>query len=315
MMLKMKWYDKLFYTLLIIILSPLILLIMFFRLILMPFLAILSRISYKKSAYYNEFKKPFSKKVFHSSEYNFYNYAMDQGIKIKYIKQESNSLEYFIYENKIFIFPDFSELIYNEEKQYWEVVYRKYTEVSYRPLEEYINNKISLFEEPVDLPLKLLVSREHFSEIDVDLSNLPETLYFMRDYNSIFQNENSDSLSIIPQTTKDLYEMMLKNDRLGGKFELVDDSIEWTLDNVIYNVGIGYFGVAKNGKFKSEITHWHPDNFEIYDQICRVGEKGNILIIKNFLVGSAVLYMGPKEKCTIKMRKFHLGKLYVFESR
>lgn len=63
-----------------------------------------------------------------------------------------------------------------------------------------------------------------------------------------------------------------------------------------------------------EITHWHPDEFEIYDDICKIGEKGNVLIIKTFLGSAYILYMGPKEKCNFKINKKSLYKIYYFES-
>ncbi len=316
----MKWYEKIIGVFGVIILSPLILFIFIIWLIIMPFIAIFNRISYKKSSYYKEFKLPFRKKVFESKEYEFYNYAVEKGLKIKYIKQKTKSLDYFIYEDKIFIFPDFSELHYNEEKQNWEVVYKHYKEESSYSLDEFFNKKLSLFEKQIDLPLRLLVSRDYFKEGYLDLSKLPETLKVIKNYNSAFQNENEYYLSMIPQTTKDLYEMMLKNDKLMGKFELVSDElIVWTFDKVIYELSIdlhdGCFIVKKNNKLKLEITHWHPSNYEIYDEVCKIGEKGNILVIKTILGSSQVLYMGPIDKCHINKRKFHLGKMYFFEAK
>ena len=81
---------------------------------------------------------------------------------------------------------------------------------------------------------------------------------------------------IIPQTTKELYQMMINTD----------------------------------------ITHWHPDSNEIYDEICRIGKRGNVLVIKKNLLGETVLYMGEKEKCPYnpKIKKF-LSKIYYLEAK
>lgn len=315
----MKWYEKLIYAFFIILMSPLLLLTLICYLILLPFIAINKRIVYKKSAYYRDFKCPFNNHIYGSNGYTFYNYIMEEGLPIQYIKQKNASLDYFIYENQAFIFPDFSEIKYNEEKQYWEVIYRHLKKESCCTLEEYLDKKMSLFEESINLPLRLLVSRNYFKEGYIDLAKLPKCLHIVRNYTSFFKDEDKDSLSMIPQTTKDLYEMMLKNKKLGGKFKLVNEEfIVWTFDKVIYEIAMseedGYFSVTKNSKFKLEITHWHPDNYEVYEEVCNIGEKGNILVIKSFLGGAKVLYMGPKEKCRINKKKIHLGKIYYFES-
>ena len=68
-------------------------------------------------------------------------------------------------------------------------------------------------------------------------------------------------------------------------------------------------------KIKMEITHWHPDEYEIYDEICKIGEKGNVLVIKTFLGSACVVYMGAKNECPIKKNKFRFCKLYYFESK
>ena len=104
---------------------------------------------------------------------------------------------------------------------------------------------------------------------------------------------------------------MMKNDKLGGKIELVDDSIFWRFEDVFYNICISeydtYFSVNKTNKQGSQITHWHPDLFEIYNQVCLIGEVGNVLVIK----GRSVLYMGPKDKC--KYNK--TSRIYFFEAK
>ena len=113
---------------------------------------------------------------------------------------------------------------------------------------------------------------------------------------------------------------MLLNKKLGGQYKLVDNEIiVWTFDDVVYEISMdgreGYFNVLKNNKFKLNITHWHPDEYEIYDDICKIGEKGNVLVIKTLLGGAQISYMGPKEKCTIKRKKIGLFKIHYFESK
>lgn len=316
----MKWLKNILLVLIIIILSPLILFIFLCYLIAMPFLSIANRIAYKKSAYFRDIKVPYNKNIIESNKYDFYNYAIEDNLPIKYIKQKTKSLEYFIYENQIFLFPDFNCLKFNEDKNCWEVIKRHYDEETIYSLDEYLNKEKCLFETEINLPVKLLVSRYYFEEGYIDIAKLPEALYVIRNYHSAFKKEKQELLSMIPQNTEELYEMMLKNDKLGGSFKLEsNDLIVWTFDQVIYEIslkdGDGYFGVNKNNKLKSNITHWHPDNFDIYEDVCNIGEKGNVLIIKSFLGSSFTIYMGPKEKCTFNKDKKHLGKIYYFESK
>lgn len=316
---KNKWYINIVYVLLLIILSPLILFLLICVAIYMPINAIQERIKYKKSSYYKNFRVPFNKKIFHSNEYTFYNYAIEEELAIKYVKQKNNSLEYFIFNQEVFIFPDFNEIKYNDELQSWEVIYNKKKKSISYSLDEYIDKKKNLLEYNNYLPIKLLVSRNYFSDNVIDIANLPNTLFVIKNYNSAFKKEENDNLFIIPQNSKQLYEMMLNNSKLGGTIELIDDSIIWTFDKVIYCIFIdfdeGIIEVLKNNKLKSPITHWHPNNYEIYEDICNIGERGNIIVIKTFLGSSSILYMGSAEKCPYQKNKRHLAKFYFFESK
>lgn len=315
---KNKWYEKLLLVIFFIILSPLVLFFFLTWLIVIPFITLANLKSYKKSEYYKEFKKTFSNKIFDSNEYAFYNYAIEEKLPIKYIKQTNKPLDYFIYENQVFIFPDFNEIKYNDAKQCWEVIYRKYKEISTKTLEEYLKNKIDLFESKNELPVRLLVSRNYFDEGYLDISKLPETLYVVRNYVTGLDAENIESLSIVPHTTKELYEMMLLNKKLGGQIQMLDDDlIVWTFEKFICEIALddreGYLRILKNNKIKMEITHWHPEHYEVYDEVCQIGEKGNVLVIKTFAGSAQVLYVGPMEKCNIKAKRIRLGKLHYFE--
>lgn len=258
--------------------SPMILFILICLCISMPFIVISNRKTYKESPYFRDFRIPFNEKLFHSYSYNFYNYAVDENLPIKYVKQKSNSFEYFIFEEQIFIFPNFKDIKYNKEKQQWEVIYTKNKEkvCSVISLDEYLERQMKSFDDELNLPIKILISRNSFNEEYIDLDSLPEALYVIRNYNCVFKEENKELLSIIAQSTKTLYEMMLKNEKLAGKFELKNNElIVWTFEKVIYEIAIskndGYFGVFKNNKLKLEIIHWHPDFDEIYDDICNIG--------------------------------------------
>lgn len=317
----MKWLSRVLYVILMIILSPIILLILICYGIALPFMAISRRISYKKSAYYKDFKIPYKKRIYDSYGYVFYNCAKEMNLPIEYIIQKSNSFEYFIYNQQVFIFPDCNGIEYNEDTKCYDVIYWKhYNNKTTRPLDDYLKEKISLFENKPDLPIKLLVSRDFIKEKYIDLSSLPESLFVIRNYYSCFNEEYNENLSLIPSTTEELYNMMKNNDKLGGSFELENiDQIIWTFDDVVYDISVngddGIIRVCKNNSFKSEITHWHPESYEIYYDICNIGEKGNIIVIKLLLGASKILYMGKKDKCSYTKKRFLLGKHYFFESK
>lgn len=314
----MKWYQIILIALLLLILSPLIIFFLICLGIYLPIITIVERIDYKKSAYYRYFKIPFSKKVYNSNPYQFYNYAIEKKLEINYIHQKE--MDYFIYKNEIFIFPDFNAIQYNNEQQCWEVLICQKKQKTFHLLEDYLKQKKAYIQEKIDLPIRLIVSIDYFDIETIDLSKLPKSLYVIRHYNSAFNSEDNAPVYFIPKTTKALYEMMKENENLGGEIKLVaEELIVWTFDKVFYRISVdleeGYFEVCSNKKLKYQITHWHPNPDEIYEVICRIGTKGNVMIIKKFIFfGVRVLYMGPVKDCSFKKRKIHLGKIYYFYS-
>ena len=75
---------------------------------------------YKNSRYYADFQQKFMTGILYSPEYRFYNSAMRRGLSIKYVKQESNGFEYFIYNETIYLFPDFEQIDLDEGEKGWK---------------------------------------------------------------------------------------------------------------------------------------------------------------------------------------------------
>lgn len=311
----------LFFPLFLLIILPFCLLGFILFCFITPYSAISNRKNYKKSAYYQKYKRPYNNKILSSNNYIFYNYAAKEKLDIQYVREKSNGFEYFIYEDSIFIFPDFNEIEFNVDKGEYEIVYNEKNKETYISIDEFINNKRQLFDHNLNLPIKILVLRNYFSIEYLDIDNLPQSLYVIKDFNTAFKNDNKKTLSIVPNSTKTLYKMMLENEKLGGKFELKndDEQIIWTFENVRYEIEVdeseGYLGVFKNNKSHTDITHWHPLNYEIYDEVCNIGEKGNVLIIKSFLGSTEILYMGNPKNYVFDKNKKHFGKIYYFESK
>lgn len=89
------------------------------------------------------------------------------------------------------------------------------------------------------------------------------------------------------QNTKELYEKMLTTPDLCGKFELVDKTIFGDLFDG-YDIQISIeppatllsIGRKLFWKITDMVTHWHPEQEDIYDEVCKIGLKGNVLVIR-----------------------------------
>lgn len=121
-----------------------------------------------------------------------------------------------------------------------------------------------------------------------------------------------------PQTAQELYNMILDNPNLNGVFKLVDNTIFWDLNNKIsIEIGVDprdcYFGINRFlfGKITDSITHWHPELNEIYEDVCNIGLKGNVLVIRKNILYTSVLYMGKEEECPYSPnKKWSFGRIY-----
>ena len=155
----------------------------------------------------------------------------------------------------------------------------------------------------------------------------PASLYIFLtgEYEDAFENEDSPFKMLIPQSSKELYKMMLQTPNLCGHFELSSDNeyIVWNLyENIrikiIVNPEDCYLGISKILFSKGEIglTYWHPTAFEIYNQVSKLGKQGNVMIVRTFASGGGVLYMGTKENCPYpKGKRCLFGKLYYLEAK
>lgn len=118
--------------------------------------------------------------------------------------------------------------------------------------------------------------------------------------------------------------MMIQAPGLCGKFELVDDGyIVWDLfENVGIQIDVspqdGYLGLIESthGKIGKEIFHMHPDMFEIYEQVCDLGTRGNVTVLCTSFVSAEMPYAGRKDMCPYSPNeKFLLRKFYYLEAR
>lgn len=318
---KLKWYQKILIGFVVIIFSPLILVFIIIVEIYALFQIPKNRKAYKSSRYYLDFQQKFMISLPYSPEYRFYNSAVHRNLPIHYIKQESNGFEYFVFNDTLFLFPDFDQIDYDTEKEEWQTDF----DGNWRNFDEAYNHLLAKLDKEPNIPVRLLVERKMLPLADLNDVDIPECIYLTWEYDKAFENEESPLKLVIPQTSEELYELMLQTPDLCGHFELLseDGNIIWDLyENIRIEISVNsgdcYFGVSKMlfDKVESGITHWHPTSSEIYSEVCKIGKCGNVLIIRTFMGGAGVLYIGNKEDCPYKESKRHLlGKLYYLEAK
>lgn len=276
---------------------------------------------YAGSAYFKDFNLPFQRHLLYSPEYRFYNSAKARNIPIDYGKQESNGLAYVVFENVLYIFPDFEQIDFSEEKSIWEVDY----DGDWKPFADAYENLVSKLEVRPDVScIKVLVERKMFPRTDLRCVDIPDGIFLTWCYENAFQNEDSPLKLCVPTNPAELLELMHQTPDLCGEYHLADHgNILWDLyDAIQIDMGVTpgdcYIGVNRKvfGQAKYGITHWHPTAFELYDDVCNMGKRGNVLVIRTFLLGARVLYMGDRENCPYhKQTRQWFGKVYIFEAK
>ena len=184
---------------------------------------------------------------------------------------------------------------------------------------------LAKLENAPNYPVKLLVERKMFPTLNLNDKDIPDCIFVTWNYENAFENEESPLKMIIPQNSKELYDMMLQTPDLCGTFELNEgnENIEWLLhENIKIELGVDprdcYFGVSRLlfGKVESGITHWHPTIFEIYDDVCNVGKRGNVMVLRSTASSGTLMYSGSKEDCPYAPdKKYLFGKYYYLEAK
>ncbi len=56
--------------------------------------------------------------------------------------------------------------------------------------------------------------------------------------------------------------------------------------------------------------------YEAYDDVCKIGKSGNVLVIRNFVFGENVLYKGSEKECPHSPEENTLfGKTYYLKAK
>lgn len=124
------------------------------------------------------------------------------------------------------------------------------------------------------------------------------------------------------KTTKELFEQLLEMPDLHSVPELDGEILIWKLyKNAYVRAYCDSYDTCIeiiSTSFTCPSTHWHPDEDDMLDELYLLGKKGNILVLKSFLMGmgTGVFYLGELEKYRFnKKRKWHWGKLTYLEQK
>lgn len=127
----------------------------------------------------------------------------------------------------------------------------------------------------------------------------------------------------IPANANELYEMLIQTPDLCGQFTLVhEQELRWDIyKDFAVSIGIGKMDACILierkilGKLPDILTHWHSEPSDIYDEICDIGSRGNVLVIRKNFLGEAILYTGPETDCPYSPDiKWHWGKIYYLKA-
>ena len=170
----MKWYQKILAFICAIVFSPLIILGLLVVLVVLLIDLPKEKKQYKKSEYYKEFNLPYKTHRIYTPEYRFYNSMRERTLPIEYVRQESNGLEYFIYENVFYLFPDFEQITFNMETNTWEVDY----DGDWEPFNSAYERLVSNFEEAMpNTEIKILVERKMIPILDLKEMEIPDCIF------------------------------------------------------------------------------------------------------------------------------------------
>ena len=319
-----KWSDKVLTVLLIVIFSPLILLLL---LVACPFLAReyrRSKKAYDKSPYYAAFKKKFTMGITSDPVYRFYNGAVERNLSVRFpekLDDRIDGLSYFFYGDNLYLLPNFEQMGLSEDgRAVWQVN----NDGDWMDFDEgYTATRVQAMYP--DQAVKLLVERRMIVECDLTKTPPPSCIHVIHSYETAFENDDTALTFRIPQSSADLYDMMCATPDLCGEFELTEDrqGIRWRIrEDIQITLGVDlrdcYIGVDKLllGKIESGITHWHPTEYEIYDEVCKIGKRGNVLVLRARAGSGAVLYSGSRDECPYKPdQKVLFGKYYYIEAK
>ena len=113
-----------------------------------------------------------------------------------------------------------------------------------------------------------------------------------------------------------LLEKLQQNPDLCGSFTIDSHGlIRWDLYkehsfHIDVRNGDGYLHLFNRVKTHCSTAHWHPDPDDMYDELCKIGTRGHIIVVQfnhiGSLWGSRVIYVGPESNCPKRAKRKRL---------
>ncbi len=307
-------------VILVVLLSPVILVWMLADRVVYLFSLPKLKKEYHQSDYYKDLNIPYKKNLIHSPGYRVYNSLKQKRMEFRFENHSSNIIDYFEYQNTLYLLKDVDQIRFHEEKRIWKAVY----DGDPTPLDEVYDAMVSeVRSQGETLPVRLLVERRLVDVTDLRGMEIPEYITLVRSYDKVFEEEDPELILIIPTDEEELYDMMCRTPDLPGEFRLPQEGpLIWDLyEGAELHIEVNpldcCISVHRKGisKIRNELTHWHSDIFEIYNEICELGKPGNILAIRSTLFMKAT-YTGNRKDCPYESgRKSLFRKVYYYEPK
>lgn len=124
-------------------------------------------------------------------------------------------------------------------------------------------------------------------------------------------------------TAKALYRRLLETPGLcSGLTQTDDNTLCWSLWDG-FRMFVGIFPQDCSivieqllwGRYPVRFTHWHLEQEELYQQLCDLGRRGNVLVLRQSWLGVATLYCGSAAECPYPLdRRWHWGRMYALRT-
>ena len=127
----------------------------------------------------------------------------------------------------------------------------------------------------------------------------------------------------VPGNAYELYEKLMHTPDLCGQFYIVNAyELQWSIyKDLTVSIGIGQRDadvvIERKiwGRIPDVLTHWHSKPSEIYGEICNIGCRGNVLVIRKNLFGETVLYAGAETNFPYSLdKKWYWGRIYYLKA-
>ena len=115
-------------------------------------------------------------------------------------------------------------------------------------------------------------------------------------------------------TAKELYDGLMEQLQPHSAPELHDNVLIWPLYKdayiqVICEADNTKVEIVSNSLLQGTLIHWYPEEGKLMGELCALGERGNLLVLKKSLFETGIFFLGPPEKFPLAEKQpFYFGK-------